>query len=977
VLLKALLVVGLALLLLRLAQTGRPWWVAVVSIALSLLAMSSRLLLQPAILSYFFLTLTLWFLRDRPASSGAAAGGDLNRENREPEAPARGASPALQAPQSGRHPMAPWLAGSLPPWPMLVLFALWVNIDGAFLLGLGVVALVGLGRSLDEKAFPLRRLYAFALLVAVCLLNPVHVHVFTSSWALAWLGWGQGTSPFQPAYLGQVGSSPAGLAYYPLLGLGLLAFLLNLPRWPWSWFLPWLALAGLSALRVRLVPFFAVVAGPVLAWELQAFFARRLETAGSGRQAMGRKERLLTVLLSAARCLLPTVVGLTFLVCAWPGWLRSPPYGPPCWTIEASPSVQRGALETARWYREGKLNPEGRGLHLSAESARVFAWFCPEDKGVLDADLAAALRGDPGAPRDWRARMRAAKIDHVIVYDTSGSRLFAALSRLLVDPDQWPLLYLEGDLAVFGWNDPARPTLSKRFAGLRLDYERLAFQPTAAQKAPPKPAKEAPQPRQWWDAFWKSPPPRSLDRDAASFYLFYAEALRLTARQRHGAAWQASQLTGLVGVVGGMGTPAQLAGPACLTEARLRLTFFQPLLPAKGASPDSLPALDQQALAFVPLFVQQRDDMPSALLLLAIRAARRVLADNPQDAQAYLILGECYLRLLHNTRERLWSPYVQQLLQLRRAQASAALNEAVALKPDLAQAHLYLSGLYREMRYFDLRLKHLRAYRDAAHQSGPPPGVSIEQFLQQQADVDQQIQQLTDGLEQLQKRYADEGKGRRPLDRALLALDYGLAGTARDLLLSSDIAAFGPRGMSLELELQLGTGRAREVWEWTSLPEQRDVQRKELGPARYHWLRARALAALGNYALAEEELRRLAPGGLAHTASAPGTMAATLLGRELLDEQPVGASLAALAWHAVLRAEFTDAVARIVQGLRQEADVRVLRGLLALERGDVDQARNAFRLALAIWKDQAAADSGAGLDFAFRPVAQGYLEKLK
>jgi hypothetical protein len=66
-----------------------------------------------------------------------------------------------------------------------------------------------------------------------------------------------------------------------------------------------------------------------------------------------------------------------------------------------------------------------------------------------------------------------------------------------------------------------------------------------------------------------------------------------------------------------------------------------------------------------------------------------------------------------------------------------------------------------------------------------------------------------------------------------------------------------------------------------------------------------------------------------------------------------------------------------VAGLRWEADARVLGGLLALEQGDTDEADVSFRLALAVWADEAAAAAGAGLDFAARPLAQSYLRRLE
>ena len=56
--------------------------------------------------------------------------------------------------------------------------------------------------------------------------------------------------------------------------------------------------------------------------------------------------------------------------------------------------------------------------------------------------------------------------------------------------------------------------------------------------------------------------------------------------------------------------------------------------------------------------------------------------------------------------------------------------------------------------------------------------------------------------------------------------------------------------------------------------------------------------------------------------------------------------------------------------LRQEADLRVLRGLLDLESGTVNDAREQFRAALDVWGSDRRADDGAGLDFPARPIAR-------
>src|SRR5262249_49592596 len=152
------------------------------------------------------------------------------------------------------------------------------------------------------------------------------------------------------------------------------------------------------ALQARAVPFFAVLAGPVLAWNLQEFFARYSEA----ERRQGR-------LWSRARITLRTltaILGLAFLVCAWPGWLQLPPFEPRRWVIEVPPSLERGAAAARRWHQEGRLGPEARGLHLSPATAAAFAWFCPEDQGLGDERLTAAILGDPDATSDWHERIR-------------------------------------------------------------------------------------------------------------------------------------------------------------------------------------------------------------------------------------------------------------------------------------------------------------------------------------------------------------------------------------------------------------------------------------------------------------------------------------------------------------------------------------------------------------------------------------------
>jgi hypothetical protein len=955
---KALLVAGLGLVLLCLSRSGSGWSIPALCTALTLLTMSTRLLLQPVTGSYLLLALTLWFLWRRGAKSAT-------------------------------QPIS-----ILPPWQLIVLFVVWANFDSGFLFGLGTAALVLVGQVLDAssqrqmtqsagQSKPWRSTsgvlpVASCLLVlaAACLLNPSHLYAFGLPPEFAWLGRSDSStasgaglvlSPFSRAYFSTLGLSPAGLAYFPVLGLGLVAFVLNIRRWQWQRFLPWLGLGLLSAVQVKAIPFFAVVAGPVLAWNLQEILSAnaRPEVAPNRHRQRG---------LLALRAV-TVVLGLAFLLWAWPGWLQAPPFEPRRCAIETSASLERGATTIRRWHEEGKLGTLNRGLHLSPETANAFAWFCPQESGLLDPQFSSLLLdssrntavspdGD-GVRDELHDRFRSLGAHHLIVYDADRSRLLRALDQLLADPDRWPLLYLQGDLAIFGWRDPARPDASTSFQGWELDLNQLAFGSAGPKKAPREVPSSEPEPRPWWDAFWNLAPPRPIDRDEATLYLLHAEALRRSAPRRLLALWEASQSAGIVSAA------PSWACPSCFTDAAVRLAILRPHVGEPGTGQGDLSAFDRQVLAWQRRFTFERDDTPPALLYLAVRASRKALALNPQDAQAYLILGESYLRLLHNTRERAWIRRMPEVAQLRRAQASAALNQAIARKPDLGQAHLNLAALYREMGYLDLMLHHSRAYFRLTRR-GNSEATNTGEFRARRAQEEEDLNRMAGGVAAKENSFVTEAAGLRVLDRAILAGRKGLAGRARDILLESDVAAFGPAGMEMELELLLNTGRAKDVSGWTG-----PAQKATLNEHSYHLLRVQALAALGDYAWAEDECALLASAEAGAGQVEARQAIALSVGQALLDEQTGAAPVPILSASVLRRGKFRDLISSKIQRLREEADATVLRGLLLLEEGEVDQAKAAFRGALACWKDEASAASGSGLDFKGRAIAQGCLGWLQ
>jgi hypothetical protein len=280
------------------------------------------------------------------------------------------------------------------------------------------------------------------------------------------------------------------------------------------------------------------------------------------------------------------------------------------------------------------------------------------------------------------------------------------------------------------------------------------------------------------------------------------------------------------------------------------------------------------------------------------------------------------------------------------------------------------------MGYQDLALQHLEAYLRESKASGTPRGIDAEQFRLRAAQFENELGQLAKRVNLQNKAFAAEAAGVRVLERARLALKQGLAARARDILLESDVAAFGREGMAMELELLLGTGRVKSVREWTD-PE----QRADLGPNEYHWMRIRAFAASGEYARADEECLQLIQTLDATVQSGPAlrldSLLALVTAQSILEEHTAQGSLPAVAWGAFRRAEYYNQVAGLVRRLRQETDIKVLRGLLAFEVGDMEEAEVALRVALSVWQDEAAVSARRGLDFNGRPLAQGCLKLLE
>jgi tetratricopeptide (TPR) repeat protein len=618
-------------------------------------------------------------------------------------------------------------------------------------------------------------------------------------------------------------------------------------------------------------------------------------------------------------------------------------------TIDADPTLERLASRLTQWRGQGRM-PEGNAFHLAPEAANQLAWFDPEEKSFLNSflRLSAAqaaeyvavrgvLLGRPGSDEaDWRGILRGHKINHVVVYSSRATEAEKVVANLLNRKREWPLLYLQDGAAVFGWRDPARAAAADSFANLEVALEQLAYDRHDEVVAPVQGPEQAPQPFRWWEAFWKRRPTHAPDLRAATMALTAYEALVPAHLTNNLAAWKAIVSASLLG---------ETAGP---------ITF--PVFLATGD-------------AGRRLFLGGTDNGPPAALWLTIRAARRAIQHDPYKAGAYETLGEAYFHLSQSTRERVWAASFPRLGKIRSVQAITAYHDALRLDPDSIVAHDRLARLFGGMGYKDLALKHLREYLRCVRQRGPVAGLSRESLEKHLTDAERNLTHPAKEVEQLTDRFDINSSNLKVFDRANLAGRIGLTGKALEILLESDVAAFGTEGMDLELKLLLQTGNADNVRSWMNQDQEKVLD-------AYHWNKIQLHAGIGNYALADEELlelervRALGRDDLTLPRVAGFTLAHGILPYTSAGPFERIPSRVLLATHAMPLETYrlfpdNDVVFRslwlVAHSLNREAILGVLRGLLALESGRVAVAEERFRHALVVFR------SGSAAPFAFEP----------
>jgi len=616
---KALAVVLAFGLLVAIRRPKFALWPWAACACAAVLASAPQFVLRPHVASIFFLALTMFLLFRVP-----------------------------HKPNSWRFPA---LIGGT--------FWLWANCDQWFFLGPLALALVVIGDLVQSKvlsapegaptgdddplgALPDRAtlLKALGIGLLACTLTPHHVRVWELPFELVGAPGADADPRFKPLLYAPIdgayssnaglGYNANGLAYALLFVVGAAALGFGPGRVRGAHVALWIGFAGLSLVSIYAIPFFAVVAVPLVAAQLNSFSAgAELKTWGDARSRF----LVLGSSLGRAVCLLGAVAAC---VLAYPGWAhpdtQSAVYARRVsWSVEVDPALARAAGQVQEWRAAGRLPAEARGFVTSTELANYVAWFAPQEKVFFNArfnhhrpeltDFLAVRRGLALVPLEKdempdraaaTAALARAGVEFVAVYagPADGPQLRAragdATALLYRDWANWSPWYTDGRTSVFGWRAANKPS----FAKLRLDPVVLAFGPKV-ERAKEVPANQPLVPLGWEAAFIR--PPRAEPPAAAEVqgWLRFKDSISFRQQVRERAV-----------------APLMGAFPASTMMPWPRLASF-----VTGVS-GTFPVL--------PRDPSEADDDGARLAIpvLALRAARRAIADDPEHPEPYYALAQ-------------------------------------------------------------------------------------------------------------------------------------------------------------------------------------------------------------------------------------------------------------------------------------------------------------------------------------------------
>ncbi len=951
VVLKALAVVALAWCLLQIPGGKRFRLMSIVYVGLAILTISPQLILRPVTISFLLYGVTLLI--------------------------------CYRAGALGNVPPKPKLL-----WWLPLLFLLWANLDAWFIMGPLTLALLwagsGMGFVLGIRAtFPGKTLGAvLGVGLLACLVNPHHVEVFMLPPELAnvlilWIPddllpdalfvGGKALrnlravdpnlfpqfSPFSLRYRGNPFASEgpliAGMCYYPLLLLGIISFIVNaaVTRKPGApglhpgRFLVFCIPAVLSAINIRFIPWFAIVAAPVTVLNLVDWRTWLTNIQVSPRRSLYLGRALMFV------------VGLVLLFLAWPGWLHTAPGNfsasqRVAWKMPEDPSYQRAAL------RLRELNEGNKGLRVfnfSPDIAHYCAWHAPGVKCFFDARwslfpedavLSAKARFGLTAnmPEVWLKTFQDRKVNYL----AAGRLNFLSnadvelAARFWQDETHWDQKYNDGRMLLFAWSGTdkfksgsARAELARRAFGKVPESERAPMQ------APPWPTEDP----SLWRLYTEGLRPLPLPALEATAWLNYHQVM---ARIWHLPFFEVSMV-------------AQGAVPAGLGHGSVTIPFlfgsmdaFPSVLSTSRLRNNNKPVL------------RARDPGSPAALVLMMRCARRAFAENPDNPTVYLALHDA-CSAMWNELEEHWANYngdprlVGGMRQaIRRIQIYTALKTYLDLHPDDFRMQELMGQLLLQRNFLDVGLDHLQLaafYLDQNYPKLTDP--KTRDYIKSHLDgLNKKVKSLQDEVKNRHESFLLEASAKKGLDKYFVAMNRGLAKDgleqlrikiddlqpklqeARDYLLARQLLDMGQANVLTESIAKTGPGFAE--------------------------FRALHAAALGNYADLDKALAQLE-----ETEKIKGPQMQSLAVTEF-----VGLNLGQTG-QLPLIARSTVALLGLQRAIdlwsEPVGQMLMLRGIMALEQGDTAAAKKHLEAAW-LW-------IGHDVMFADRPIVERYLELLR
>lgn len=963
VLVKAVLFTIAIGLLSRIGWTDKTRWFVLIGLTMAVLAVSPRLLLQPMVVSFLFVAITL-FVLDR----------------------ARLFTPFGEV-------AAPVCSRCL--WYLPPLFALWANLDVWFILGPILVGLCWAAAGLSHwlrKPLPVAGKtlgLVFGAGVLACLLNPHHVYVFQLPAELAYLvvaltdsvglrlpnalvgggrtlrilhqaepGFNLTISTLSPAYWRNptVGLNIAGIAFFPLFLLGLIGFTLTAliqprpgaPTLQIGRFLIWALFAVMALLLFRLIPFFALIAAPLSAMTLGEFLHWQKSQAET---ESGRSDRGLHM---ARLVSIPFVLLLIFF--AWPGWLHgTTEYNSSrrvAWAVRTDTSLKQAALTLHALKQKQEC---GNVFNFSYDLPHYCAWYAPDVKCFMDvrfalfADQTASFTkarlalADPAKPdADWQTLFEARKIDQVVLANFLKSPFF---EHWWNDTQRWRERFGDNRTMVFSWSGPDRRWPEDQ---ANIDWNRRAFGPVPEDQRPPEQGTPQPQQLSLWTLYSHGVAPSpAIAGQSPVLHLRYMAQNQILLSHAIKRRW------------GAFG--AAFSAYAGLPEGGWTV----------------LPTL---AFLYPEVTVTRPPDFgPPALPILMVRAARQAVAENPHDATSQDALMNAYETLRHR-QEDYWIGYQPGPYQhpsglrdrLRSLQQLAAIFNQAQIQPDRFEHQHNLFLLYKQAQLFDLALEHMQMAEKALEiRKTFDKNITDNHIKQYREEVKSFESNVRQRLVKFQERMA----GKKGLELAVIALAspfnelmgernvetrLGLGKKALEILHTLTPASLPANEqlgyLHLRFDLLIEMGHFNVVAE--DLKEEN--VRKALPPLRFAYYQTLVAGVLGEYQrmnrellVYEEELRK-------GVALQHGFWFASLLA-------PPG--IPSPLFHGCsLRIRALQHLGYLNERQNDLYNMITLRGIAALEAGDTPNARDIFRKVLK--------ETDADIRFSDQPIVRRYAELL-